>query len=520
MKRFLCLFLSGLLLTGALAGCAPTAAPAPTPTPTATAAPAPTAAARAFTLACTSEGPIHPLNSADAMDQDLVPLMYEGLYVLDPHFAPQAQLCSGASVSEDGLTWTFALRPGITFSDGSALTARDVERSLRAARESPLYAARLSSVTGISAGEGAVSLTLSAPNGALPALLDMPIFKEVDGLAVGTGPYIWTEGALTARPGWWQERPLPTDTIALYPAADGEELSRAFDTGDVSMLAVDWSAPDCPGFSGNFQTCDVPDTTMLYLGFRCTDGLLSDGALRAALSRCLDRNTVCSLLLARHGAATTLPLHPAAEGYPPETARALSYSVTAAETALRGLGYAPGEDGTLAKDGRRLTLSLLVHGGNSLHIQTAELLRSDLAARGVAITVKALPWEEYTAALAAVEFDLYLAETRLTADFDPTSLLSGSLNFGGYADPAGLELLSAYRAARGEERAAAADALYRRFVQAPAVAPICFKSRSVLTQWGQAEGLTPARNDLFYGLDRWQLFPDHGQSDPETVPGS
>ncbi|UQT49768.1 hypothetical protein M5E87_08880 [Flavonifractor plautii] len=46
-------------------------------------------------------------------------LLYEGLFALDGQFQPQEALCASASVSADGLQWSFIPRSGVTFSDGS-----------------------------------------------------------------------------------------------------------------------------------------------------------------------------------------------------------------------------------------------------------------------------------------------------------------------------------------------------------------------------------------------------------------
>lgn len=58
-------------------------------------------------------------------------LLYEGLFSVDASFQAQPLLCSGYTVSEDGLTWTFTLREGITFSDGTPLTGTVAAQALR-----------------------------------------------------------------------------------------------------------------------------------------------------------------------------------------------------------------------------------------------------------------------------------------------------------------------------------------------------------------------------------------------------
>ena len=111
--RLTALLLAGALIL-ALSACAPAGEvlpPETTPTPTQTARPEP---ARAFTLP-RSEGTLHPILSQDAANVALAGLVWEGLFALDGSFEPQPVLCQGYTVSEDGLTWTFTLRSGVTF---------------------------------------------------------------------------------------------------------------------------------------------------------------------------------------------------------------------------------------------------------------------------------------------------------------------------------------------------------------------------------------------------------------------
>ena len=117
----------------------------------------------AFTLPCYPDSGFHPIQGTHRTNLALGGLVYEGLYEVDPSFEAQPVLAVSSTVSEDGLTWTFTLRQGVTFSDGTALTAQDVVTSLNLARESALYSARLSAITSVTAGEGTVVIRLSTP---------------------------------------------------------------------------------------------------------------------------------------------------------------------------------------------------------------------------------------------------------------------------------------------------------------------------------------------------------------------
>jgi peptide/nickel transport system substrate-binding protein len=58
-------------------------------------------------------------------------MVWETLYGVDANFVARPQMCEGHEVSADAKTWSFRLRPGLTFHDGEAVTTRDVVASLQ-----------------------------------------------------------------------------------------------------------------------------------------------------------------------------------------------------------------------------------------------------------------------------------------------------------------------------------------------------------------------------------------------------
>ncbi|XUM20460.1 ABC transporter substrate-binding protein [Bradyrhizobium oligotrophicum S58] len=57
-------------------------------------------------------------------------MVWDTLYGIDDQFVPQRQMVESEEVSSDGLTWTFKLRPGLKFHDGTPVLAKDVVASL------------------------------------------------------------------------------------------------------------------------------------------------------------------------------------------------------------------------------------------------------------------------------------------------------------------------------------------------------------------------------------------------------
>ena len=516
-KRLPALLLSGVLLLSC-AACAPETAeetPVPTtPAPSETAEQTrPQAEEREFVLPCYGEQPFHPITGGNRTNLTLAPLMYEGLYELDQSFTPSPVLCASAQTDETGLIWTFTLREGVTFSDGSLLTASDVVYSLQLAMgENSPYAGRFTGVTGIAAGEGnTVTITLSAPNGALPALLDVPIVKETGGTPLGTGPYVLTgEGdnlALEARTGWWKGEAVPLERIPLYNVREADGMIHAFDTQEISLVTVDITGSNALGYSGTYEVWDYATSVMLYIGYNTASGPCADQDLRRALSYGYERTAVTKSLLSQHARAAALPVSPMSPLYDETLSSSLEYAPQTAEQLLEAAGWSPGADGLRTNGWQNLSLRFIVNTDNTYKVSAAEYLAQGLGKLGITVELEKLPWEDYVAALTAGEFDLYLGEVKLTGDFDLTALIApeGTLNYGGYSDADAQTLLSAFRAAGEGQREAAASALYARLAETAPFTPICFKNWSVLTHWGSLTGLSPTQQNVFYGLTGWEM---------------
>lgn len=450
-----------------------------------------------FTLAFYPEFSLHPVLAANRANLTLAPLLYESLFTVDASFQAQPLLCQSYTVSEDRLVWTFTLHAGITFSDGTPLTAREAADALNLARSpASRYRERLGDVASITASEEdpcQLTITLRRSNYSLPLLLDIPIALGREDRPAGTGPYVLSEDgtSLTARPGWWQrEKALPADHIVLRAVTKSDELIYSFDAGDISLVDVDLMATNAMGYGGNYQAWDYPTTDFLYLGFNTQNGIFRAAAARRAASLAVDRDAIATTIYANHAISTLLPVHPASELYQPVD-KPLVYDPEGLAAQVE----------TLRLQGNELVF--VVNSENVAKASAAQLISYQLRAAGFVVDLRQLPYEDYAAALAQGDFDLYLAETVLTADFDLSPLLAsyGELNYGGrWAESADIRLLAMH----GE----GGEGVYELFSlldeQAPIV-PILFKNGSVLTQWGQLSGLSPVRNNVFYQLENWTV---------------
>lgn len=457
-----------------------------------------------FTLPWHPEETLDPLTCADGWPQTVGALLYEGLYALDNSFTPYPVLAQEARYDADTFTYTITLRRGITFSDGAPLTANDVVQCLRRARLCDRYASRLQQVKTVDSRDNDVIITLHRDNRQFLALLDIPIARvDVPGAIhpLGTGPYYLAQDdsgwLLAANDNWWQGGELPLRRISLMFCKSDEAMLYAFSARDVHLLRYDLTGTDdtVPDLRSDYT--DAPTTVLQYLGFHLGHELLQRSEVRRAISLALDRQRITGTYLLGHGEAAQFPIHPDSPLYPADLV--LSPARSEVDSAMADAGLMDGEE--------RWALNLVVYSENSFSVAICQAIADALKRYDLDITVTALPWEDYLTALATGQFDLYFGQCRMTADWDMSALLGmyGNLNLGGYFDETADALIQASLAADEGERADALHDLCARLQTACPIAPICFKSVTVLTTSDLVDRPTPTAANPFYGMAHWTL---------------
>lgn len=92
---------------------------------------------------------INPLLGYTDADKDMIGLVYSGLLKATPEGRLVADLAKSWEVSEDGLTYTFILKDGLTFQDGKSLTTDDVEFTITKAQDPLIKSPRAENWTGV-----------------------------------------------------------------------------------------------------------------------------------------------------------------------------------------------------------------------------------------------------------------------------------------------------------------------------------------------------------------------------------
>ena len=249
--------------------------------------------------------------AAAAIDEVVYANIFEGLTRFGPDGSVLPGLASEWSVSDDGLTYTFKLRDGVTFHDGSTMDAEDVIFSLdraRAEESTNAQKALFKDIEAVTASDPlTVDVKLSAPNGNFPfnmawgdAVIVAPESIENAATApVGTGPFTFVEWAkgdhvtIARNDAYWGDAPalakatfkFISDPNAAFAAMMAEDVD-AFPNFPATETLAQFEAD--PRF--NVIVGSTEGETILSMNNK--SGPLADLRVRKAIAHAINRQDI------------------------------------------------------------------------------------------------------------------------------------------------------------------------------------------------------------------------------------
>lgn len=326
----------------------------------------------------------------------------ETLLTSDRKGGIEPRLATGWTVSEDGCTWTFGLRKGVVFHDGTPLTGETAALSLnRTLSRGGLF--KGTPVKSFSGDGDKVIVTTGAPFSALPAYLvhyaaaiSAPSAFDGEGNAVkvvGTGFYRMTsfqEGKVIdfeAFDGYWGKK--ASIRKARYSAVPNPETRVLLAESGEGDIVVDIPAEAAARLreEGKLSVFSDPIPRARLLIVNSSLPFFSTPKVRRALSLLIDRKGIASALLKNENAAAT-QLFPSICSWHNEDLDALMYDPEKARTMLREEGWLPDGKGFLAKDGRPFAFEILTYASRPDLPLIAEVIQQALREEGIIVTVK------------------------------------------------------------------------------------------------------------------------------------
>lgn len=356
--------------------------------------------------------------SAGMVTEPLLEPKSDGTY--EPMLATEVPTVENGGVSEDGLTVTFQLREGVTWSDGEPLTTEDLEFTydvIRDPKSTTVAQPAFDAVKSVEAtDEHTLVVRMSEVNPQYPDLFstilpahrfDSTVVTNRDPLAqlpLGTGPFEFTEWqsgdhiSLTANDDYWRDPELPKlDGITWKITPDRESAITSlvrgeFDSlwwllsGDLEVLneqsaagAVEVESADHAGLPEylwlNHSDPDDPSKPHPVLG---------DPAMREAIDLAIDRESIIDTVLDGH-ATQEMGLVNAGQyacDYTPP-----AFDPDEAERILDDAGWVRGDDGVRVKDGVRASLTYATITGSQSRELYQQMVQEDLADIGIEVKI-------------------------------------------------------------------------------------------------------------------------------------
>jgi peptide/nickel transport system substrate-binding protein len=254
-----------------------------------------------------------------AIPEVLLYNVYENLVQLDQQGNIVPGLAESWDVSEDGKTYTFQLRDGVTFTNGEKFDAEDAKFSIEAVQKD--WTVSLKSAMDVVDTVEAVSptelrVTLKQPSNSwlykmttrVGAMFDQKGTGDLATQPIGTGPYQlgkWNRGdsiTLNRNEDYWGDKPHFQKVTFKY-FADPTALNNAFLSDTIDVIGTVQTPESLGQFEGNEKYQMIEGTTNgeVLLSMNNESGPLQDKQVRQAVRYAIDNEALMETCWAGHG---------------------------------------------------------------------------------------------------------------------------------------------------------------------------------------------------------------------------
>ncbi len=354
---------------------------------------------------------LNPFVGVSASCYEIWHLQYDLLNGYDAAtLMPKSEFAESWSHSADGLTWTFKIRPGMTWQDGTPATARDVAFTFNYVIDNQMasFMGYTEGIEKVEAPDDTTAVfTCSRPKanmlGMWVPILPQHIWSKIDPKNAGTGypnkpPIVgsgpfqiveWKKGSylrLAADPNYWAGKPK-VDEVIFETYQNADTMAQDMKSG---ALAGAWGIPPAQVESlngGGVESISYITIGFDQLTFNCApapatgDPALRDPAFRKALNYAIDKQKIAAVAYSGQVSPATsmipaglyaadLDYHwdPGAATYP--------FDLEGAKAALDAAGYKDtnGDGIREGKDGKPIRLELLARNESIMSQQSGKFI--------------------------------------------------------------------------------------------------------------------------------------------------
>jgi ABC-type transport system substrate-binding protein len=351
---------------------------------------------------------LDPANAESNPSEAVNRMIHENLVKFDAKLNLVPGLAEKWEQAADGMSWTFFLRKGVKFHDGTPFNAEAAkyffDRMIGPEKPSRagLYAPLVESATVVD--EYTVKVNMKAPfafllnniahsaSGIFSPVAHKAMGKDIARKPVGTGPFKfveWVHGdhlTLRRNDDYWGGKPK-IDKIIVKTIKEESARVMMLQSGD-AQLAVRLPSEDIPRLEkdANIQLDATETLRVLYIGFNCGKKPFSDERVRQAFNLATDRESIAKNIYQGRAMAASNIVAPLTTGYFPMPP--YPYDPEKAKKLLADAGY-PG--GLKAK-------FISPQGRYPKDFEMAQALQQQWKKAGIDVSLDTMEWAAYLAA--------------------------------------------------------------------------------------------------------------------------
>jgi peptide/nickel transport system substrate-binding protein len=367
---------------------------------------------------------LDPINVTDGESIRVTHNIFETLLEYDQNLELQPKLATEYESSEDGLTWTFQLREGVKFHDGTDFNAEAVvfnfERWMDPENphhqgEFPYYPFLYGGFKGDenhliehvkATGEHELEIKLKRKTAPFLSYLAISMFgiaspaaieeygAALDEHPVGTGPFMfeeWTRNntiTLAKNPDYWMEGKPYLDQVIYQVIPENAARLNALQTGEIDVLDG-MNATDTTAVEGSdgLELLKRPSFNIGYMALNTEKEPFNDPLVRKAINMAINKDEIVDAFYNGLAETATSPLPPSLWGYD-ESLEKYEYNVEEAKKLLKEAGL---------ENGFKTTLYTMSNPRPYMPepMKIAEAVQADLAEIGIEAEIISMEWATY-----------------------------------------------------------------------------------------------------------------------------
>lgn len=424
------------------------------------------------------KGIFSPFFWETAYDRYVVDAVFNSFLVLQGDGSYANQLAESVDVSEDGKKYTFKLKSGVTYSDGTPVTVNDYVFAMKVYHDKSYdgstdilsenivggrdyYEGKTDEIAGLKVIDDlTIEIEVSEPTAYTKDSLGTVYFapasyygkdykfgsldsvKALNDKPIGAGPYVvksfspGQEVVLEANANYFAGAPKVKNVV--YKTTTDETKLAMLQSGEIDMDMVSVNEDTVEElFAMGFLDVNIfPTNGYGYVAFNINQDRFKDTKVRQALTVGLNREEIVEAIYGKYADVINIPQSKESWAYTEEGIEKYEFDLEKAKSLLDEAGWAVGSDGIREKDGEKFKINFSATANNPVVDALIPVMINNYKELGIDLSSETLDFNAIMDKKDKGDFDMFFAAWGLTPEPDSTIYITdGAQNDTGYSNP-------------------------------------------------------------------------------------